>query len=532
MRNHLAAKLFSIFFSQHFWKLHSRQRVDGVPIVMAMLMFAAPAFAQFVAPTGQSQGTQAVQLPLSGRSTQSSGTVKTSEAPAPSTTATVNTLNPSIQVQGVYAGSTPGIAKMPFNGKLGLREAIQRGLSYNLGETGATQALRQAQGQSKVALSSLLPNLNGTVNENVQTTDLRAEGFRFNFPGFSIPAVIGPFNYIDFRAHLSQSVFDLAAINNYRAASDIAKASRYSAQDARELIVLGVGGAYLQTIAARARMVSEDAQLQSANAVFDQSKQQFGQGLIAKVDADRNEVQALTHQQRLLSLKNDLAKQKINLARMIGLPPNDQYDLSDELPFAPAAPLSVDAALAQAFQQRADLKAADAQVHAAERAHAAAHAERYPSLGVTADYGGIGVNPSQLQTTYSAGASLKIPIWQGGRAEGDIQQSDAALEQRRAEYEDLKGQIESDVRSAYLDLHAAGSQVELAQRNVDVNKEALDLTKQKVDAGVIDNVTYVQAQEEVTNAQFDYINGVFAYNIAKLNLARAMGRAADALPEH
>jgi outer membrane protein TolC len=278
-------------------------------------------------------------------------------------------------------------------------------------------------------------------------------------------------------------------------------------------------------------MASEDAQLQSSNAVFDQSKQQFDQGLIAKVDADRNEVQALTHQQRLLSLKNDLAKQKINLARMIGLPPNDQYDLSDEVPFAPAAPLTIEDALAQAFQQRADLKAADAQMRAAERAHSAARAERYPSLGVTGDYGGIGVNPSQLETTYTVAASLKIPIWQGGRTEGDIQQSDAALAQRRAEYEDLKGQIESDVRSAYLDLQAAASQVEVGQRNVQVNKEALELTRQKVEVGVIDNVQYVQAQEGVTDAEFDFINGVFAFNVAKLSLARAMGRAADALPE-
>jgi outer membrane protein TolC len=136
-----------------------------------------------------------------------------------------------------------------------------------------------------------------------------------------------------------------------------------------------------------------------------------------------------------------------------------------------------------------------------------------------------------LQATYTAAASLKIPVWQGGRAEGDIQQSDAALAQRRAEYEDLKGQIESDVRSAYLDLQAAASQVEVAQRNVQVNKEALELTRQKVEVGVIDNVQYVQAQEEVTNAEFDFINGVFAFNVAKLSLARAIGRAADALPD-
>jgi outer membrane protein TolC len=519
----LKAKLFSNPIHKYFFGASS--------LAVAVFVLAAPAFAQLGAPAGQSQGTQATQLPLSGRTAQSSGSVKTSEAPAPSTTATVNTLSPSVQVQGAYAGSTPGLAKMPFNGKLGLREAIERGLAYNLGGTGATEAVRQGSGQRKVALSGLLPNINGTVTENVQTTDLRAEGFRFNFPGFSIPAVIGPFNYIDLRAHLTQSVFDLAAINNFRAASDLARATQYSAQDARELIVLAVGGAYLQTIAARARVASEEAQLQSANAVFDQSQQQFGQGLIAKVDADRNEVQALTHQQRLLSLKNDLAKQKINLARMIGLAPNDQYDLSDEVPFAPATPLTIEAALAQAFQQRADLKAADAQVRAAERAHAAARAERYPSLGVTGDYGGIGVNPAQLQTTYTASASLKIPIWQGGKAEGDIQQADAALDQRRAEYEDLKGQIESDVRSAYLDLQAAASQVEVAQRNVEVNKEALELTRQKVEVGVIDNVTYVQSQEEVTNAQFDFINGVFAFNVAKLSLARAMGRAANALPE-
>jgi len=401
--------MFGKLKAQFFSKLIRKYFRGASSLAALALLFVVPVFAQLGAPAGTAPGTQAAQLPLSGRTAQSGGSVKTSEAPAPSTTATVNTLSPSVQVQGAYAGSTPGVAKMPFNGKLGLREAIVRGLAFNLGQTGATQTMRQADGQRKVALSGLLPNLNGTINENVQTTDLRAEGFRFNLPGSVIPAVIGPFNYIDLRAHLSQSIFDFAAINNYRAASEIAKANRYSAQDARELIVLAVGGAYLQTIAARARMASEDAQLQSANAVFDQSKQQFGQGLIAKVDADRNEVQALTHQQRLLSLKNDLAKQKINLARMIGLPPNDQYDLSDEVPFAPAAPLTVEAALAQAFQQRADLKAADSQMRAAERAHAAARAERYPSLGATADYGGIGVNTSQLQTTYTAGASLKFP---------------------------------------------------------------------------------------------------------------------------
>src|ERR1700687_2368626 len=153
MRGKTETRSISILFSN----LGGKRLGSRLPMLAAALVCAAPVFAQLGPPPAQSQSPQAVQLPLSGRAAQSSGTVKTSEQPAPSTTATVNTLSPNVQVQGAYAGSTPGIAKMPFNGKLGLQEAIRRGLAYNLGETGATQALRQTEGQSKAERSVLLP---------------------------------------------------------------------------------------------------------------------------------------------------------------------------------------------------------------------------------------------------------------------------------------------------------------------------------------------------------------------------------------
>jgi outer membrane protein TolC len=498
--------------------------------LLASLTLALPAGAQFPQSQGQ-QVTPPVQLPLSGRTAQSNGSVATTETPVPGVTTSVDTLNFNVQVQGQYSGSTPGIAQMPFNGKLGFREAILRALAFNLGQTGVTQALRQAQGQARSSRSSLLPNLTGTALENVETEDLRAYGFRFNFPGFAISPLIGPFNYVDFRAHLSQTVLDMTALNNYRAMNAVTQASRYSAQDARVLIVLAVGGSYLQATAAKARLAAEEAQVKAANAVYQQSLEQYNRGVLAKIDADKNQVQLLTEQQRLLTLQNEYAKQKINLARMIGLPVSDNYELTDEIPYAPAMPITVDDALKQALESRADLKAADAQVRAAERAMSAAHAERYPSVGVTADVGGIGVTPGQLQTTYTATANVKIPIWQGGRVEGDVEQAAAVLAQRRAEYNDLKGQIESDVRTAFLDLQAAASQVDVAQRNVQVTREAAELTHQKLEAGVTTTVDYTQAQETATNAEFDYINAVFDHNIAKLSLARAMGRGAKDLPQ-
>ncbi|MGB9511689.1 MAG: hypothetical protein WBU20_08395, partial [Candidatus Acidiferrum sp.] len=149
-------------------------------------VFTTGVAAQITPPQSQ-QSTQPVQLPLSGRTTQNNGTVKATEAPIAGVTNSVNTLNSTVQVQGAYAGSTPSTVQMPFDGKLGFRQAILRALAYNLGQTGATQALRQAQGQARSARSALLPNINGTAIENVETEDLRAYGFRFNFPGFAIP---------------------------------------------------------------------------------------------------------------------------------------------------------------------------------------------------------------------------------------------------------------------------------------------------------------------------------------------------------
>jgi outer membrane protein TolC len=413
-----------------------------------------------------------------------------------------------------------------------MREAIQRGLEYNLGAVGVAQAVRQAHGKTRVARSALLPNLTGDLAESVQQTNLAASGIRFktSIPGFKFPTIVGPYNFVDLRARLSQTVVDLTAWRNYKSADEIMRADQLSSQDSRDLVVLAVGGAYLEVLADKARVQSALAQLETANALYQQASQQRAVGIVAQVDVDRSQVQALTQQQRVTSLQNDLAKQKIDLARMTGLPPNDQYDLSDDVPFSAAPPITVEEALSQAFEQRPDLKAAAVQVRAADLALSGARAERLPSLSVNADYGVIGTNPSQSHGTFSVTGTLRFPIWEGGRTGGDIEQADASLAQRRAELEDFKMQVESEIRKVYFDLQAAASEVEVARKNVQVAKETLDLTRQRVEAGVADSVELVQSQEALAGAELDYINSVFAHNIAKLSLARAMGRTAENLP--
>jgi outer membrane protein TolC len=505
--------------------------------VFAILTFSPCAFAQF-RPLGEQNaegGARANQLPLSGRSGQT-GTVTTTQTPTPGTTTSVNTINPTIQTQGSFGGSAAGAARVPFSGRLSLREAVARGIEFNLGAVGLTNAVIESRGQRKVARSALLPNLSGYLGETVQQINLQASGLNFTqqlgqqITGLSIPTVIGPFNFFDLRATLNQRVIDVTAWKNYRSAKEIVRANEETAEDSSDLVVLAVGGAYLQVIAAQARIDAARANLETANALYRQALEKRSAGIIAQTDVNRAQIQALTEQQRLVTLQNDLAKQKINLARLTGLPTNEFYDITDPVPFSPAPPIPFDQALRLAFEQRSDLRAAEAQVSAAKKALSAARAERIPSFSIYADYGVIGKNPSQSHGTFTVVGTLNFPIWLGGRIKGDIQQAEAALAQRYAELEDIKGQIERDVRFAYLDMQAASSQVDVALKNIQTARQNLDLTRQRFDAGVSDNVEVVQSQEDVATAQLDYINSVFAHNVAKLSLARAIGRAAEDLP--
>lgn len=509
--------------------LRKKELYVGVRLLpgAAVLLACAPAFAQI--PTGQSSGApSAVILPSSGRNNQG-GSVNTGEQPVAGTTTSVNTINPTVQISGPYGGSARSTTAIPFSGKLSLEEALRRGLSFNLGAVGVEQNLRQMRGQVGSTRSALLPNVNGSYNQTVEQVDLAALGFRVSlpFPGVQIPSVVGPFNYYSLQASLTQTVANMTSLNNYRAARAVARAGQYSVDDARDLVTLAVGGAYLQVLAAQARVDAAQAQLNTANAVFHQSTEQHAQGVLGRLGVDQNQVRDLTQQQRMTTLRNDLAKQKINLARLTGLPPTPDYELTDAFPFSPAPEQSVKEALAKAEQQRSDLKAAQAQVEAAQRALSAARAERLPSLSVSADYEFIGPNPGQTHTAYTAAGTLNIPIWQGGRVASDVAQAEAVLAQRRAELEDMHGQIESEVRQAYLDLEAAAGQVELARKNLDVARETLDMTRARMEAGVVNTLEVVQAQETLSGAQLDLIDSVFAHNLAKLTLARAVGHASD-----
>jgi outer membrane protein TolC len=253
-------------------------------------------------------------------------------------------------------------------------------------------------------------------------------------------------------------------------------------------------------------------------------------GTNARIDVTRSLVELQTQQQRLSSLVSDLRKQKIAFARLIGLPLDRELILTDVLAGPDAVVPQVEDELRIAYERRADLRAAEAQVKAAEITLSAAHAERLPSASLSGDYGTIGPNPASQHGVFAATASINLPIYQGGRIRADIEQAEATLRQRRAELADQRAQVEEQVRTALIELETAMGQVRLAETNRGYANETLTQARDRFAAGVATTVEVVQAQEQVASAESDYISSLFSLNLAKLSLTRATGEAEADLP--
>lgn len=437
-------------------------------------------------------------------------------------------VSPSISLPGTqspFQGSAPEGKATSEVLQIDFNDAIDRGLRNNLGLLLAGDQAQAARGQRWRQLAELLPNVGARAQEAVQTESLTALGLKASVFHAPVPRVIGPFNYFDLRANLSQNVFSFKSLENFRAASEQLKVAQFNLKDARELVVLAVGNSYLQSIAAAARVETAEAEVKAAQALYDKASDQQKAGLSPAIDALRAQVELQARQQRLIVARNDVAKSNLSIARIIGLPPGQPFILTEKAPYQALTPLPVEVYLQHAYQQRADYQAATAQVRSAELAKKAAEAGRYPTIGVDANYGDIGVTPAHSNGTWQVIGGVNIPIFAGNRVHADLLEADAQLKQARSQLGDLRGRIDYDVRAALLDLSAAAEEVEVARSSVDLAEQTLTQSQDRFQAGVTDNLEVVQAQESVAAAHESYIQSLYAHNLAKVELAYAIGDA-------
>jgi outer membrane protein TolC len=447
-------------------------------------------------------------------------------APGPALNPTTSTsqsgIDPSFHGSLVRGKATAEVLPLTID------DAIQRGLQNNLGLILQSSSERQAGGQRLQSLQALLPTITAGASITVEQIDLAAYGLKF--PG--INPIIGPFQVEDFRAYLTQNLVNLNAFETYMASKHNFEASKLTAQDARDLVVLTVGNAYLLCIADEARIKAVDAELASSKLSFDQATDAHEAGTSPRLDVLRAQVDYQSEQQTLISTTNQLAKDKLALARAIGLPLDQKFELADTTPFQSFDTPDPDDAFQQAIKQRKDLAAAAEQTKAAEATRKAAVYDQLPTLAVSGNFGDQGETVGHSHGTYTAEGQLSAPVLQIAKTRGEEETAGAELDQAKAKLSDQVQQVNADVRDAILDIQTAAKLVEATQSNVDLAREALSEAQQRFKAGVDSSLSVSQALATDRQAEDQYISALYQHNVAKLSLARALGVASTNYKEY
>lgn len=431
--------------------------------------------------------------------------------------------------QNPYLGGVPSGKLSATPVALSLEAAVALGLRQNLGGVLATDVVTDAQGQRWQTLSELLPNVVTDTGFGVHQINVKA-AFGLTIPGE--PPIIGPFGYFDSRAYFTQSVFDWSSIERARSSNAQLKSAEFSSKDAREFVVLVIVSNYLLVIADQSEVESAASQRDTAKALFQQASDQKTAGLASAVDVLRAQVQLQSREQKLIAARNSLAKQKLVVARAVGLPLGQQFEITTQVPFQELTLPNLDEAIQSAYKARPDYQSQMNRVRSAELARKAASAERYPSIGAESDYGLSGVNPGSSHGTVDAAATLHIPVFQGGRVHGDVLRADALLAEETQRLEDLRARIDQEVRDAYLDLESVAQEVAVEKSAIALATQTLGQSRDRFSSGVTDNIEVVQAQDALAIATDAYIASLYSYNLAKISLAKATGVAESRYSEY
>lgn len=442
--------------------------------------------------------------------------------------------NPGNSAVNPYAGSVQAVAYTPEVKNLSLDDAIQLGIENNLALTLARENQKLADAQKLQLVNVLLPNLSLHGETGVHEYNLEAEGFHPSIlPAFA-PLLPPGTNLSSFhlvtkadttigQVNFSQDLFNWAGYDIWRAAAVNQKAAYYSAQSSRGLVVLDVGNSYLQALAARAQADYARALLKTDETLLNQAHEEHLAGTAANLDELRARVQYQSQQQTVIAAENNFEKAKITLNREIGYAPEQKIKLTDSAPYAELAPMTIEAARAEAYASRQDFQMLKQELRVAELERRATTHERFPTLSFGGNYGVTGVTGGIYHSTFAAVGTLSIPIFEEAKFRGDRDVAEAQLDEIRSRLEDLTQKIDQQLRDSLLDLETATETMRVAKSNVDLATTALDQTQQRFAAGVTDNLPVAEAQSTLAQAQTQYVNSVYSLNEARLGLARNLG---------
>jgi outer membrane protein len=394
------------------------------------------------------------------------------------------------------------------------------------------EALKQAQARSAESRAALLPDLEASVTQQSRTENLAALGLdsvALPIPGFHFPTFVGPFATFDARATATQSVFDFSSIRRYQASKVGVSAARSDIRNTDEQVAAQVARAYLAAVKADTDVETAQANVTLSEALLTQANNQKTAGTGTGIEITRARVQLSNDRQQLLVAQNARRSAHLQLLRVMGLRLDTEIELTDRLEYAPVDALTLEQARQQALRERADLEAQQRREENARLSASATKLDRLPSLAAFGDYGSIGTGLDSALPTRSIGIQVKVPVFDGGRRDAQRAESASQYRAEKTRTNDLKQQIDLDVRLALDELQSAEDQVKVSRDGMELSQNELAQARRRYEGGVANSVEVTDAQTRLERARDNQTAALYAYNVARIDLAQAMGRVRAAV---
>lgn len=320
-------------------------------------------------------------------------------------------------------------------------------------------------------------------------------------------------------------VLDAQNIAAYQAARLGIKVSELDLEATRESVLASVADTYFQHLRNLSRIDVLDANIARAQALLDLARRQVDAGVATQIDVTRAEAQLAAAEQARLQQDTVVQTSELLLKRLLALElalPLDLTPVNVRRVEAPVFSASIEEV---AFERRADYLRATKLLEQNELEVRAAKFGRLPSIAFTGSYGiasGAAFDGNETEV-WSGGVALSMPVFDGLRTRSLTR---LALSRRREQelvVQDLKLRIGAEVRLAAQDARSRFAQIAVAERSLRLAEDELSLAQKRFEQGVADNREIVDAQNNLAVASDNFVEAIYQYNVARVELARVQG---------
>lgn len=421
-------------------------------------------------------------------------------------------------------GAQPEVAmaqNAPERQTLTLGGAVDLALKQNLDLQIANIETATQQQDRQIARSELLPHIGFDASDAVTRYNTKAQ---LGVQPSIIPHEVGPYQAIHVGPIFSAPIFDLTLIRRYQESGHRLLATRADEQTVREETVLLAVSEYMAHLRALASITAAQSRVELAQRLARQAADLLSDGVASKIDVSRAQVRLREERQRLIDAESDAKTTLYALKRILDLPDSQKMEFADKQDFFSTPSLDISNPLSTALEQRPELHSLSESVKAAELAHKAAVAELLPKLSFEGSWNEQGQTFSTATPGYQYRFGAEFPIFTGGRLRAERKRTKLVEQQIERQLAQERNRVTEQVRDGQVELQAAISQVELGRQQLALANEQVSLAQGRFQSGVADNIEVTTAQDSLARANDAEIGALFRYNLARAQLARAVGR--------